>query len=85
MLEELRAVVFRDDLHQPLRAHDALGDGIEARFDRDHRKHQQRIEPDPLRGAVRDLHHLLRSLLRHYEAPRKVVDQRPLSGIERLL
>ena len=85
MGDELRLVVPRNDLHQALGAHDALGDGVEARLDRDDGQHHQRIEPDFTRGAVGRPHHPLGGLCRDQEAPRQVLHEDRLRGIARHL
>src|SRR3712207_7114794 len=41
VLEQLLLVVLRDDLHQALRAHHALGHRVVARLDRHHRQRSE--------------------------------------------
>ena len=71
---------FRDDLHQALGADAAFGDRVIARLDGNHRHDQQRVQIDPGRLAVGDLHELQHHVLGHLVAPGQELSQRLVPG-----
>ena len=81
MGDEQPLVVLRDDLHQALGAHDAFGDRVEARLDRDDGEHEVRIQTDVAGGAVSRVHHQPGRLVRNEEAAGQVLGEHRLRGI----
>jgi hypothetical protein len=53
VLRELFPVIFRQHLHQPLGAENALGNRVESGFDGDDGENQQRVDPMLRARAVR--------------------------------
>ena len=73
-----------DDLHQALGADHALGNGVVAGLDRDHRHHQQRVEADLAALGMGDAHEIQCQVLGHLVAFGQIFGQSDMAGIVRM-